>query len=121
MLKRIIFLEKNKKSKKRKMISKISDPIEESCISKSQLQHTKDYVIIDADKITENNRKKIEKRNQKYDYIWDEEAQSIRIEEINLPFERMNLEQKVDFLYNTLIKPTLPPDEEEELLDETDE
>lgn len=117
MLKRIIYFEKNKKSRK-KVISKISDPIDERYLSKSQLKF-QDYIIVDADKINKQNFNK--EKTKHYNRIWNEETQSIELEEIKLPFEKMNLEQKVDFLYNTLIKPTLPPDEEEEILDETDE
>ena len=120
MLKRIISLEKDKKTKK-KVIAKISSPIEEENITKAQLQQYKDYIIVDNNKFEEKKQKAPKEFGKQYEQVWDEETQSIKVEEVNLPFEQMNLEQKVDFLYNTLIKPTLPPDEEEEILDETDE
>ena len=122
MLKRIIYFKQDKKSKGReKVISKISSPIEEKYITKSQL-HLKDYLIVDDKNFDINNYNLLLKKQKNNKLIWNDKVQSVELKEVQLPFEKMTLEQKVDFLYNTLIKPTLPPDdEEEEEIEETDE
>lgn len=119
MLKRIVYLEKDRKTKKN-LVAKISSPIDEEHITKTELQF-KDCVIINDKDFDARDYKIPRESGKHYNRVWDEKTNSIKVEEVNLPFEKMNLEQKVDFLYNTLIKPTLPPDEEEEILDETDE
>lgn len=101
MLKRIIYLERGKKSRQ-KIIKKISPPIEEANITKTQLQN-KNYIIVDADKCNEQELIKTErKKGKQHIHHWDEKNQKIMVEYKDLSYEEMSLEDKVDYLYNQL-------------------